>query len=94
MTMWRDSLRECLKQCGVEGEQTTFLFADTQIVDEQMLEDISNVLNSGDVPGLYKIEDMEEINEVGKEECLRRDLPLSKMNMFSSYLARVKNNIH
>ena len=68
LSMWRDNLRECLMQCGVGGKQTTFLFCDTQIVDEQMLEDINNVLNSGDVPGLYKLEDMEEINEIGKTE--------------------------
>lgn len=68
MNMWRDNLRECLKQCGVQGKPTTFLFCDTQIIDEQMLEDINNVLNSGDVPGLYKPEDMEDINEIGKTE--------------------------
>jgi len=27
---------------------------DTQIINEQMLEDINGVLNSGDVPQLYK----------------------------------------
>ena len=94
MIQWRDNLRECLMQCGVAGKPTTFLFCDTQIIDEQMLEDINNILNSGDVPGLYKAEDMEEINEIGKDECIRKNLPLSKMNMFSSYLARVKSNIH
>ena len=94
MNMWRDNLRECLMQCGVQGKPTTFLFCDTQIIEEQMLEDINNILNSGDVPGLYKPENMEDINEIGKTECLRKDLPLSKMNMFSCYLARVKSNIH
>lgn len=78
----------------MQGKPTTFLFCDTQIIDEQMLEDINNVLNSGDVPGLYKAEDMEAINDVGKTECLRQNLPLSKMNMFSCYLSRVKANIH
>lgn len=59
-----------------------------------MLEDINNVLNSGDVPSLYKVENMELINEIGKSECLRKQLPLSKMNMFSCYVSRVKSNIH
>lgn len=31
-----------------------------------MLEDINNVLNSGDVPSLYKNEDFEPIFKVGK----------------------------
>ena len=59
MAMWRDNLRACLMQCGVQGKPTTFLFCDTQIIDEQMLEDINNILNAGD---------MEAINEIGKSE--------------------------
>jgi dynein heavy chain len=54
MRDWRDNLKTCLTQTGVEGKTTTFLFVDTQIINEQMLEDINNVLNSGDVPALYK----------------------------------------
>ncbi len=53
-------------QAGVEAKITTFLFVDTQIINEQMLEDINGVLNSGDVPQLYKTEDYEGIYMVGK----------------------------
>ena len=94
MAMWRDNLRVCLIECDVQGKPTTFLFWDTQIIDEQMLEDINNILNSGDVSSLYKVEDMEAINDVGETEWLHKNLPLSKMNMFSAYLSRVKSNIH
>jgi dynein heavy chain len=38
---------------GLDMKPTTFLFTETQIVHEQMLEDINSVLNSGDVTGLY-----------------------------------------
>ena len=94
MTNWRDNLKFCLMQAGVEAKITTFLFVDTQIINEQMLEDINNVLNSGDVPQLYKNEDLEGIYAVGKQECQKRGLALNKMNMFSQYLGRVKSNIH
>ena len=47
-----------------------------------MLEDINGILNSGDVPGLYKNEDFEGIYNVGKAECARKGLVLNKMNMF------------
>ena len=59
-----------------------------------MLEDINNILNSGDVPGLYKTEDFEPIYAVGKTECARKNLAVTKMNMFQCYLSRVKQNIH
>jgi len=32
---------------GVKYEDTTFLFTDNQIVQEEFLEDINNILNSG-----------------------------------------------
>lgn len=59
-----------------------------------MLEDINNVLNSGDIPQLYKNEDLEDIFSVGKQECQKKNLPINKMNMFGEYLARVKSNLH
>lgn len=38
---------------GVEGRNVAFLFTDTQIVVETMLEDLNNVLNSGEIPNLF-----------------------------------------
>ena len=40
------------------------LLQDTQIVSEQMVEAINNVLNTGDVPNLYKNEDLDAIAQV------------------------------
>ena len=38
-----------------------FLFADTQIVEESFLEDINNILNSGEVPNLFANDEWEKI---------------------------------
>jgi dynein heavy chain len=59
-----------------------------------MLEDINNILNSGDIPNLYKTEDFEGIFKVGKTICMEKNIPLSKMNMMSAYLGIVKQNMH
>ena len=56
MTEFKDDLKTCLMKCGNEQKSTTFLFADAQIVNEQMVEAINNVVKS-DVPSLYKNED-------------------------------------
>jgi len=72
MQNWREDVKRVLLQAGVENKPTSFLFVDTQIVNEQMLEDINNILNSGDVPNLYKTEDFEPIYKVGKQLCMER----------------------
>jgi dynein heavy chain len=59
-----------------------------------MLEDLNSVLNSGDVTNLYQDKDMEDIVAACKGECAKRNLQPTKMNIFSQYLNRVKNNIH
>ena len=49
---------------GVENKPTVFLFNDTQALEESFLEDISNILSSGEVPNLYKPEEFEEVGVV------------------------------
>lgn len=72
----------------------TFLFCDTQIIDPAMLEDINNVLNSGDVPNLYKKEDEESIFSSARVECSKKGITPTKMNMFQQFLQKMKKNIH
>lgn len=78
----------------MQNKAVSFLFVDTQIINEQMLEDINNVLNSGDVANLYNDKDMEDIITNCKGDCAKKNLQPNKMNIFSMYLARVKRNIH
>lgn len=40
-----------------------FLFTDTQVVEETFLEDINNILSSGEVPNLYKPDEFEEVSD-------------------------------
>lgn len=51
---------------GVDNKPTVFLFNDTQIVDESFLEDINNILSSGEVPNLYKQDEFVEVCVVSK----------------------------
>ena len=89
MKDWRDNLKTVLMQGGVQGKQTAFIFVDTQIINENMLEDINTVLNSGDEPGQYKAEDEEPIMAIGRTECTRKQITVTKMNMFQQYLNNV-----
>ena len=46
---------------GAWNLPTVFLFSDTQIVNETFLDDINNVLNSGEVPNLFEPDEIERI---------------------------------
>jgi dynein heavy chain len=94
MMNWREDIKKVLTQAGVDNKETTFLFVDTQIINEQMLEDLNNVLNGGDVPGLYKKEDFEAIDKTGRQICIENGLAVNKMNMFGCYVKRIKRNMH
>ena len=94
MNEWRENLRECLLVAGVKNKSIVFLFNDTQIVNETMLEDINGILNSGDVPNLYGVDDLEAISTACKPECARKRIQPTKINIFAQYLLRVKANIH
>lgn len=59
-----------------------------------MLEDINNILNGGDVSGLYKKEDLEPIQKVGKQMCMEKNIAVIPLNMFQQYLNRLQKNIH
>lgn len=94
MNEWRENLRECLLYAGVKNKPIVFLFNDTQIINESMLEDLNGALNSGDVPNLYAVEDQEEITSACKAECTKRRLPATRLNIFAQYLMRVRSNLH
>ena len=55
---------------------------------------MNNILNSGDVTGIYQDKDMDDIVNACKGECMKRNLQPNKMNIYGQYLNRVKSNIH
>ncbi|KAK7929355.1 hypothetical protein WMY93_005750 [Mugilogobius chulae] len=58
---FHEDLRRLYKMAGVEDKDMVFLFTDTQIVVEEFLEDINNMLNSGEVPNLFEKDELEHV---------------------------------
>ncbi|KAF1335991.1 Dynein heavy chain, partial [Globisporangium splendens] len=50
---FHEDLKKVLMTAGAENKPVVFLFLDAQIVHESFLEDINNVLNTGEVLNLY-----------------------------------------
>ncbi|KAJ8395762.1 hypothetical protein AAFF_G00029990 [Aldrovandia affinis] len=91
---WRDDIKGIMLKAGLKNEQITFLFVDTQIKCESFLEDVNNILNSGDVPNLYTSEEQDRILMAMKSVVLDMGLQATKSNLMAAYIKRVRSNIH
>lgn len=63
-------IKQLYNQCGVENRSTVFIFNDIQVIQESFLEDINNILSSGEVPSLYKADEFEEVTEDAATKAL------------------------
>ena len=64
-SLYSIDLKRLYWQAGVDNKPTVFIFNDTQVVEEGFLEDINNILSSGEVPNLYKVDEFEEVCQRG-----------------------------
>uniref|UniRef100_A0A669QJL6 Dynein axonemal heavy chain 1 n=1 Tax=Phasianus colchicus TaxID=9054 RepID=A0A669QJL6_PHACC len=94
VTEWQDDVRKIMMKAGLESVPKTFLFVDTQIKNESFLEDINNLLNSGDVPNIYSPDDQEQIMTAMKPVVRELGLQPTKANLMAAYTGRVRSNIH
>jgi dynein heavy chain len=58
---WNEDMKKVLKYAGCEGKPITFFLSDNQITNESFVEDISMLLNIGDIPNLYQSEERIDI---------------------------------
>ena len=94
MVEWRNDLKRVMLKAGLENISTVFLFADTQIKEEAFLEDLNNVLNAGDVPNIYALDELDKIYTAMKPVVQEAGLQPTKTNLFSTYTKRVRSNLH
>ncbi|ERE69395.1 dynein heavy chain 6, axonemal-like protein [Cricetulus griseus] len=91
---FREDIKRLYRQAGVDLTATSFLFVDTQIADESFLEDINNILSSGEVPNLYKSDEFEEIQSHIIEQARADQIPETSDSIFAYLIERVRNNLH
>lgn len=92
---FHDDLKKLYEQAGVKNENTVFLFTDTQIVVEEFLEDINNILNSGEVPNLFEPDEYERM-VIGCRPAAK-DAGIAEGDrdaIFNFFINRVRNNLH
>lgn len=58
---WRDDIKKILKEAGGKGKHSVFLISEGQIKEENFLQDVDCLLNLGEVPNIYQIDEKQEI---------------------------------
>jgi len=91
---FREDIKKLMIKTGVEGKQTVFLFTDSQIVVETMLEDLNNVLNSGEIPNLFPSDEIDKVVSGMIPVLKEMGIPESKDNCLSQFVLRVRDKLH
>jgi dynein heavy chain len=97
MSAWREDMMRIVQSAGGGQTPVVFLFSDTQIKDERFVEDISNLLNSGEIPNLYPPEDKIELLDYVRTQHGKRNRELADMNpaaVYNWFVARTRTQLH
>lgn len=93
---WHDDLKKVLKESGGFGKDTVFLLTEGQIKSEIFLQDIDCLLNLGEVPNIFAIDEKQEILELVRLAAQggNRNIDISPIQVFSYFINRCKNKLH
>eukprot|EP00668_Euglena_longa_P039207 GGOE01050460.1.p1 GENE.GGOE01050460.1~~GGOE01050460.1.p1 ORF type:complete len:2722 (-),score=1086.70 GGOE01050460.1:98-8140(-) len=92
---WRDDMRALLKTTGLQGQPTVFLFTDATCKEEAFLEDVTSILNTGEIPNLFPPDDLDNISEGLK--AVARDMGMrsvSREALLSLFVDRSRVFLH
>ncbi|XP_018654464.1 LOW QUALITY PROTEIN: hypothetical protein Smp_130810 [Schistosoma mansoni] len=94
-TSFHEDLKSLYYLAGIENKPTVFLFTDNQIIIEEFLEDINNILNSGEVPNLFEPDEYERL--INGCRSAAKEYGIAEGNRDGIYefcINRIRNNLH
>ncbi|XP_055593622.1 dynein axonemal heavy chain 12 [Uranotaenia lowii] len=93
---WREDLKKVLREAGGMGRDTVFLLTEAQLKEEAFLQDIDCLLNIGEVPNIYPIDEKQEILEMVRLAAQggNRNLDIGPLEVFQFFVNRCKQKLH
>ena len=91
---WHEDLRKVIRIAGEANKPVVFLFSDTQIKDEGFVEDISNLLNTYEVPNLMAASDLVQVYENIRGRAKTAGMDGSRDALYTFFLQTVRKNLH
>ena len=89
----RTDLGQLYIKAGLKNIGTVFLLTDAQVPDERFLVLINDLLASGEIPGLFPDEDLENIINGIRNEVKGAGLIDSRENCWSFFIDRVRRQL-
>lgn len=84
-----------MTRSGVERTNLAFILTDSQISHESFLEDVNNVLNTGEIPNLFsKKEDLDAIFSGMRTWASKNKKPENPEALWSYFVQGVRDNLH
>jgi dynein heavy chain len=95
ITEFRENFKEMMMLAGgAEGTSVAFVLVDTQIIIEGFLEDVNNVLNTGEIPSLFENDEVNKIVEELRPIVSKMGIPGTRDNIWQTFVSRVRDNLH
>ncbi|CAJ1396636.1 unnamed protein product [Effrenium voratum] len=89
-----EDLKKLYELTGVKNQKLTFLFSDTEIVEESFLEDVANMLSSGEVPNLFTGDELQAIRASLEKPAKEAKINQTAEAMYDFFISRVRENLH
>ncbi|XP_066451266.1 dynein axonemal heavy chain 14 isoform X2 [Eleutherodactylus coqui] len=93
-TEFREDLKKVYKEAGLTGHSAVLIIRGSDLTQDSFLEDITCILNSGDVPDLFDKEELDGLFVELKAEAAEANMADSAQSMLSFFLMRVRRNLH
>ena len=94
ITEFRESIKEMMETAGVKRTPVAFTLTDSQIVTERFLEDVSSILNSGEIPNLWASDEWERIVVSMSPVCKDLGIAETRANCIKTFTMLVRENLH
>ncbi|EGF78014.1 hypothetical protein BATDEDRAFT_91203 [Batrachochytrium dendrobatidis JAM81] len=88
---FREDLKKLYRTTGLDNKPTTFLFTDAHVINSSFLEDMSNILSSGEVPNMFSPEELLDIKQSILPMCKAGDTGDA---LYTTFMERVRRNLH
>ncbi|CAD2220775.1 AAA+ lid domain/P-loop containing dynein motor region D4/Microtubule-binding stalk of dynein motor/ATP-binding dynein motor region/Dynein heavy chain region D6 P-loop domain/Dynein heavy chain AAA lid domain/Dynein heavy chain C-terminal domain containing protein, putative [Angomonas deanei] len=91
---FHDDLRVLYKACGVKRQQKVFYFSDNQIMYPSFLEDLNNMLSSGEVPNLFPKDDLQQIRDDVRKMALMAGSRDTPDDLYRFFVDQARQHLH